>query len=85
MSGPRNYHTVCSNTEKDKYDISFKSNFKNYINEFIYKTETDSQTLKTNFQLLKGKRAGLGGGEIRSLGLTYLYYYIQNNQKGPII
>ena len=42
MSGPRNYHTVCSNTEKDKYDITFKSNFKNYINEFIYKTETDS-------------------------------------------
>ena len=34
--------TLCSNTEKDKHDITFTSKFKNYINEFIYKTETDS-------------------------------------------
>ena len=30
-------------------------NLKNNTNKLIYKTETDSQTLKTNFWLLKGK------------------------------
>ena len=29
---------------------------KNYINELIYKTKTDSQTSKTNLWLPKGKR-----------------------------
>ena len=48
--------------------------FKNDTNELIYKTETDSQILKTNLWLPKGKRGG--EGEIRSLGLTYTYYYI---------
>ena len=28
------------------------------VNELIYKTETDSQTLKTNLRLLKGKGGG---------------------------
>ena len=38
--------------------------FKNDANELIYKTETDSQTQKTNLQLPKGKGRGrdkLGG------------------------
>ena len=30
-------------------------NLKYDTNEFIYKTETDSQTSRTNFQLPKGK------------------------------
>ena len=33
-----------SQTEKDKYDISFMSNLKYDINEPTYKTDTDSQT-----------------------------------------
>ena len=33
-----------SQTEKDKYYISYMWNLKNNTNEFIYKTETDSQT-----------------------------------------
>ena len=32
-----------------------QSNLKNDTNEFIYKTETDSQVLKTNLWLPKGK------------------------------
>ena len=34
--------------------------FKNDINEFIHKTETDSQILKTNLWLPKGKCRGEG-------------------------
>ena len=33
-------------------------NIKNYINEVIYKTETDSQSEKTNLWLAKGKGCG---------------------------
>ena len=33
-------------------------NPKRDTNELIYKTETDSQTLKTNFQLPNGKDGG---------------------------
>ena len=43
-------------------------------NELIYKIETDSQTLKTNLWLPKGKSGG--EGKIRSLGLTDMHYYI---------
>ena len=49
-----------SQTEKDKYHISLTCRiYKNDINEFIYKTDTDSQTSKTNLWLPKGK----GGAE----------------------
>ena len=48
-------------------------NLKNNTNESIYKTETDSQTQKTNLWLPKGK--GFGEGEIRSMGLTDTDYY----------
>ena len=33
-------------------------NLKYNTNEFIYKTETDSQTQKTNLQLPKGRKQG---------------------------
>ena len=49
-------------------------NLKNYTNEFVYKTETDSQTQKKNLELLKGK--GRRDRYIVSLGLTYKYYDI---------
>ena len=35
----------------------------NDTNELIYKTETDSQTSKTNLWLPKGKGWGGGGGQ----------------------
>ena len=38
------------------------------MNELIYKTETESQTSKTNSWLPKGKC--VLGGQIKSLGLT---------------
>ena len=41
------------------YDIAYLWNLKYDTNEFIYKTEIDSQIQKTNLQLPKGK----GGGE----------------------
>ena len=46
MDGPRDYLTKWSHTEKDKYhDIAYMWNLKkNDTNEFIYKTEIDSQT-----------------------------------------
>ena len=50
--------------EKDKYHVIFvlyvESRKKNDTNKLIYKTETDSQTLKTNLWLPKGKHGGEG-------------------------
>ena len=51
-----------SQTEKDKYHmISLICGILKYdTNELIYKTETDSQTSKTNLWLPKGKGDKLG-------------------------
>ena len=55
--------------------ISFYMESKNNdINKLISRTETDSQTQKTNVQLPKGK--GGKKREIRNLRGTYTYYYI---------
>ena len=52
MDGPSYCHTTWSKTEKDKYHIiSHIWNLKYVTNEVIYKTETDSQTQKTNLWL----------------------------------
>ena len=50
MDGPRDYQTQWSKSEKDKYNmISFICRvWKNDTNELIHKTETHSQTSKTN-------------------------------------
>ena len=63
MDGPRDYHTKSSKTEKDKYHmISLICGIKKKsdTNELIYKTETDSQTSKTNLWLPKAKCGGEG-------------------------
>ena len=46
MDGSRDCHTEWSQTEKEiSYDITYMWNLKrNDTNEFIYETETDSQT-----------------------------------------
>ena len=63
-----------SQTERQvSYDITYMWNLKYDTNEVIYKTETDSQTQKTNLWLPKGKG---GEGYIRSLGLTDTHYYV---------
>ena len=49
---------------------------KNNTNELIYRTETDSQTLKTNLWLPKGKDGGEGW--IWNLGLACEHYFIWN-------
>ena len=49
-----------SQTERQiSYDITYMWNLiKNDINELFYKTETDSQILKSNLWLPKGKHGG---------------------------
>ena len=61
MDGPRDYHTNRSKSDKNKY-ITYMWNLKkkNDTNEIIYKTEMDSQTLKTNVWLSKEKGGGKG-------------------------
>ena len=47
---------------------------KNDTNELIYKTETDSQTYRTNLQLLGGWREGI----VREFGMdTYTWLYLK--------
>ena len=45
-----------SEKEKDKYDITYMWNLKSGTNELTYKTETDSQTQKTNLTVTKEER-----------------------------
>ena len=43
MDGPRDYQVKLSQTEKDKYHVTYMWNLKqNDTNELIYKTEIDS-------------------------------------------
>ena len=44
MDGPQQILSEVSQTEKDKYYITYMWNLKYHINEFIYKIETESQT-----------------------------------------
>ena len=52
--------TILSEVKSERkrqipYDITYMRNLKYDTDEFTYKTETDSQTLKTNLWLPKGK------------------------------
>ena len=64
MDGSRDYHTKRSKSDRERqisYDITYMWNLKkNDTNELIYKTETDSHTLKTNLWLPKWERWGEG-------------------------
>ena len=64
-------------SQKEKYKIPYYStymwNLKYGTNESICRTETDSQTQKTNLWLPRGRREGVDG-----LGLVDTNYYIQN-------
>ena len=58
-------HNKWSKSETDRerewhtlYDIAYMQSLKNDINELIYKTETDSQTYRTNLWVLEGKGEG---------------------------
>ena len=44
--GPTEYHTKWSKSDREKqiYDTTYMWNLKSNTNEYIYKTETDSQT-----------------------------------------
>ena len=62
MDGPRDYHPKWSKSDRERqisYDITHMWNLilKNGTNELIYKTETNSQILKTKL-LPKGKHGG---------------------------
>ena len=50
-----------SQTKRHILCIIYMGNLRNNVNELIYKTETDSQTQKTNAFLPKRKRRGERG------------------------
>ena len=58
------------------YNITHMWNLKYDTNELIYKTETDSQTYKTDFWLIKGRK--VGEKWIGSLGLADANCYIEH-------
>ena len=63
------------------YDIPYMQNLKrNDTNEFIYKTETDSQTLELKLWLP-------GGRDIQGVwnGHVYTAIFKMNNQQGPTV
>ena len=58
------------------YDITYTWNLNDGTDEPIYKTETDSQTYRTDLWLPRGRRMGVGW--TGSLGLVDANYYIYN-------
>ena len=46
VDGPKDCHTASSESKRGEilHDVPYLQNLKNYTNELIYKTETDSQT-----------------------------------------
>ena len=79
MDASRDSHTKLNQTESEKhipYDITYMWNPKYGTNEPIYKTETDSQTWRTDLWL---PREGGGSGMMNwEFGLVDANYYIQN-------
>ena len=57
MDEPKDYHSKWSKSETQKpHDITYMWNLKkNGMNELIYETEIDLQTLKTNLWLPRRK------------------------------
>ena len=79
MDGPTDYHTKGRKTEKERqipHDITYMWNLKQDTNEPIYRTETDSQTQRTDLGFPSGR--GDGEGWIDSLGLVDANQYIQD-------
>ena len=67
---------VSQRERQTPYDITYMWNLKYDTNELIYKTETDSQTQKTNLWLPKEK--GVGGGINQEFGISrYKLLYIK--------
>ena len=62
----------------------YMQNLKNYINELIYKIETDSQTQKTNLWLPKGIVAGEDKLGIWDQQIHTTIYEI-DKQQGPTV
>ena len=87
MDGPRDYHTKRSKSDRERqipYDITYMWNLKYDTNELIYKTETDSQTQRTDVRLPRGK--GRGGGMDWKFGVSrckLLYREWINNKVLP--
>ena len=63
-----------SQTETNTYNITYMWNLKNNTNKLTYKTETDSQTSKTN--LAEGKRGGIN----KEFGIADVYIKYANNK-----
>ena len=66
-----------SRVKQKLYSIAYMWNLKNDINEFIYKTETDFQTLETTYGYQRGQVWGVEGW-IGGLGLAYAHHCIWN-------
>ena len=59
MDGPRGYHIDWNKPYRERqilYAVIYMWNLKSNTNESVYKTETDSQTQKTNLWLSKEKK-----------------------------
>ena len=79
MDGTREYHILSKVSQKEKdipHDNTYMWNLKYDTNELIYKTETDSQTQRTDLWLPEG-RGGTGWTEwelwIRRCKLLLIY------------
>jgi len=57
---------------------------KSDIRELIYKTETDTQTLKTNLRLPKGKEGGRDGLRVWDWHMHSIVYGM-DSQRGPAV
>ena len=77
MDGPRDYHTMRSESERERqipYDITYMWNLKYDANEHTLQKQTQIQ--RTDLWLPRGRE--VEEGRIGSLGLADSNYYIQD-------
>ena len=67
-------------SQKETYDITYMQNLKYDTNEPIYKTETDSQTQRTDLQLPR-RREGLGVWDQQMQSIIYR----MDKEEGPTV
>ena len=65
--------------KQTSYDITYMWNLKKDTNELLCRTETDSETLKTNLWLPKWTGRG---GMYWGLGLAHAHWGIRNDRQG---
>ena len=81
---PRDYRTKSQRERQISCNSTCTRNLKNNTSELIHKTETDSQTQKTNLWLPKGKEGEKGINQEFGINI-YILLHKTDKKQGPTV